>query len=88
MSEKKRKNMIQEINSFIDAEIRPRLQMDGGDIEFVDFENGIVKVRLQGACVGCPSSALTLYHGVEKSLKQKFPDDIKGLEQVDSSSES
>lgn len=74
--------MIQELETFIDEEVRPKLQMDGGDIELVDFENGIVKVRLKGACQGCPSSALTLYHGVERLLKQRFPKDIEGIENI------
>ena len=73
--------MIESIQKLIENEIRPALQQDGGDIELVDIEDGIVKVRLVGACAHCPSSAMTLYDGVEKMLKEKIPE-VKGLEQV------
>ena len=55
------------------AEIKPQIQADGGDIDLVAVENNIVKVRLRGACVGCPMSALTLKQGVERLIKQKVP---------------
>jgi len=56
-------------------EIQPRLRADGGDIELVDVdEEGIVKVRLKGACVGCPMSQMTLQFGVERYLKKKIPE--------------
>jgi Fe-S cluster biogenesis protein NfuA len=74
--------MIQQISDVIENEVRPALQADGGDIELIDVEDGIVKVKLVGACAHCPSSALTLYSGVEKMLMEKFPDDVKGIEQV------
>ena len=56
--------------------IRPALQMDGGDVELVDVdeENGIVKVRLQGACHGCPMAQMTLQMGIENELKSKIPE--------------
>lgn len=54
--------------------IRPSLQADGGDIEFVDYEDGIVKVRLKGACGSCPSSLVTLKYGVEARLKEIIPE--------------
>lgn len=73
--------MISQIQEVIDNQIRPALQSDGGDIELVDVEDGIVKVRLVGACSHCPSSAMTLYEGVEKMLMEKIPE-VKGLEQV------
>jgi len=56
------------------SEIRPRLQADGGDIEFVDVEDGIVKVRLQGACAHCAMSQMTIQMGVERILKQRVPE--------------
>ncbi|MCR4292427.1 MAG: NifU family protein [Candidatus Kuenenia sp.] len=59
--------------------IRPALQADGGDIEFVDYEDGIVKVRLKGACGSCPSSLVTLKYGVEARLKEIIPE-IKSVE--------
>ena len=54
--------------------IRPFLQRDGGDIELVDVSEGIVKVRLQGACGSCPMSIMTLKMGVERQLKQDIPE--------------
>ena len=58
-------------------QLRPRLQADGGDIEFLGLEEGIVKVRLKGACAGCPMSTMTLKLGVEKYLKEKIPEIVK-----------
>ncbi|MBN2183747.1 MAG: NifU family protein [Candidatus Krumholzibacteriota bacterium] len=58
-------------------EIRPNLQADGGDIELVSVEDGIVKVRLKGACAGCPMSQMTLTFGVEKVLKERIPEVVK-----------
>lgn len=57
--------------------IRPMLMADGGDIELVDIEDGVVKVRLQGACAGCPGAQMTLQHGVEKQIKEEVPEVIK-----------
>ena len=56
--------------------IRPMLQADGGDVELVEVENGVVKVRLQGACAGCPMSQMTLKNGIERFLKQEIPEVI------------
>jgi Fe-S cluster biogenesis protein NfuA len=61
--------------------IRPMLQADGGDVEFVDIEDGVVKVRLQGACAGCPMSQMTVKNGIEKLLKQEIPE-VKSVESV------
>jgi Fe-S cluster biogenesis protein NfuA len=62
--------------------IRPALQRDGGDIELVEVEdNGIVKVRLTGACGGCPMSQMTLKQGVERIVKQLVPE-VKAVESV------
>jgi Fe-S cluster biogenesis protein NfuA len=56
-------------------EIRPNLQADGGDIDLVDVtEDGIVKVKLRGACSGCPGAAMTLKMGVERILKERIPE--------------
>lgn len=60
------------------AKIRPMLQRDGGDIELVEVTDGIVKVRLTGACKGCPMSQMTLKQGVEKILMKEVP----GIKQV------
>lgn len=54
--------------------IRPMLQADGGDVEFVDYEDGIVKVKLTGACGGCPFAQITLSNGIEKTLKENIPE--------------
>lgn len=56
------------------AKIRPMLQRDGGDIQLIDVADGIVKVKLQGACGSCPMSAMTLKMGVERQLKQEVPE--------------
>ena len=55
-------------------DLRPRLQADGGDIELSDIENGVVKVKMKGACAGCPMSMMTLKWGVENYLKKKIPE--------------
>ncbi len=54
--------------------IRPALQADGGDVQLVDVEGGVVKVKLVGACAGCPMSQLTLANGVERVLKEEIPE--------------
>ena len=60
--------------------VRPQLQADGGDVELVDItENNIVKLRLQGACAGCPMSQMTLKNGIERVLKQEIPE-VKSVE--------
>ncbi|WP_334109923.1 NifU family protein [Thermodesulfitimonas autotrophica] len=56
------------------AQIRPYLQRDGGDVELVAVEEGIVKVRLKGACGGCPMATMTLKQGIERTLKQAVPE--------------
>ena len=55
-------------------EIRPFLQADGGDIELVGIEDGVVQVRLKGACAGCPGAQMTLRLGVERKLKEMVPE--------------
>jgi Fe-S cluster biogenesis protein NfuA len=60
------------------GKIRPMLQRDGGDIELVEVNDGVVKVRLTGACKGCPMSQMTLKQGVEKLLLKEVP----GLKEV------
>jgi Fe-S cluster biogenesis protein NfuA len=64
------------------AEVRPALQRDGGDVELVDVtDDGIVKVRLQGACQGCPMAQMTLQMGIERVLKAKVPE-VKSVQAV------
>jgi Fe-S cluster biogenesis protein NfuA len=55
-------------------QIRPALQADGGDVELVDVKDGIVKVKLTGACGGCPMATMTLKKGIERVLKQQVPE--------------
>jgi Fe-S cluster biogenesis protein NfuA len=62
-------------------DIRPALQADGGDVELVEVENNIVKVRLKGACAGCPMSQMTIKQGIERYLKKAVPE-IAGVEPV------
>ena len=64
------------------AQIRPYLQRDGGDIEFVELtEDNVVKVRLQGHCAGCPGAQMTIKGVVERLLKEAYPE-IQGVESV------
>ena len=58
-------------------ELRPQLQADGGDIELLGIENGVVKVRMKGACAGCPMSTMTLQWRVENFLKKKIPEIVR-----------
>jgi len=55
-------------------EIRPSLQADGGDVELVGVNDGMVSLRLTGACAGCPMSTMTLKMGIERILKEKLPE--------------
>ncbi|MBN2168032.1 MAG: NifU family protein [Actinobacteria bacterium] len=63
------------------GKVRPMLQSDGGDVELVDIEDGIVKVKLLGACGGCPMSTLTLKKGIEEKLMAEVPE-VKGVVSV------
>ena len=72
--------MWEEVQKSLDA-IRPYLQADGGDIELVEIEDGVVKVRLQGACQGCPGAKYTLEMGVLKRLQADVPA-VVGVESV------
>jgi len=62
-------------------ELRPYLMSDGGNVELVEIEGPIVKLRLQGACGSCPSSAMTLKMGIERRLREKIPE-ITEVEQA------
>jgi Fe-S cluster biogenesis protein NfuA len=53
--------------------LRPDIQADGGDVEVVGVQDGVVEVRLHGACIGCPSSGMTLQHGILAALKARIP---------------
>jgi Fe-S cluster biogenesis protein NfuA len=70
------------VEALLDAEVRPRLRADGGDIQLVDIDcDNIVQVRLQGACRDCPSAVITLTMGIEATLKKQIPE-IRFLEPV------
>ncbi|NLY11630.1 MAG: NifU family protein [Firmicutes bacterium] len=73
--------MKEQVQKVLDK-IRPAIQADGGNVEFVEIdENNVVKVRLTGACAGCPMSQLTLKQGIESIIKQEIPE-IKAVENV------
>ena len=65
--------MQEKVKEVLDK-IRPSLQADGGDVELVAVEGGIVKVRLKGACAGCPMSQMTLKNGIERLLRREIPE--------------
>jgi len=54
--------------------IRPHLQADGGDVDLVEVSGGVVKLRLKGACGGCPMATMTLKNGIERALKEEIPE--------------
>jgi len=68
--------MRKDVENVLEKFIRPSLRMDGGDVELVDVDEkaGVVKVRLTGACGGCPMSQMTLQMGVERVLREKIPE--------------
>jgi Fe-S cluster biogenesis protein NfuA len=71
---------LENVETVLD-ELRPYLMADGGNVELVEIEGPIVKLRLQGACGSCPSSAMTLRMGIERKLRETIPD-IGEIEQV------
>lgn len=72
--------MKERVQEVIDK-VRPMLQADGGDVELVALEGMVVKVRLKGACAGCPMSQMTLKNGIERMLKKEIPE-IESVESV------
>lgn len=66
--------IVVQIKELINARVRPAVMMDGGDIVFDSFENGIVYLRMRGACAGCPSSTATLKSGIENMLRHYVPE--------------
>ena len=71
------------IRELIDAHVKPAVEMDGGNIEFKSFDNGVVTVILQGACSGCPSSTVTLKSGIEGMLKRMVPEVTEVVAEMD-----
>ncbi len=65
--------MREKVEAALDK-IRPALEADGGNIELIDVTDGVVKVKLTGACAGCPMSTMTLKNGIERILKQQIPE--------------
>lgn len=76
-----RSEIEKKIIEILDTEVRPAVARDGGDIVFYGYDNGVVKLHLQGACSSCPSSIMTLKFGIENRLKQSIPE-IKEVLQV------
>ncbi len=72
---------VNKIIEVLDTKIRPAVAKDGGDIKFKSFENGVVKVQLQGSCSGCPSSLMTLKQGVQNLLKH-YVKEVNSVEAV------
>ena len=65
---------IEEIKKVIEEDINPYLAMHSGSCEMIDFDDGILTIRLQGGCSGCPSSHITLFNGIVPILQEKIPD--------------
>ncbi len=80
MTEQTKSDVRERVEAVLDL-IRPNLQADGGDVELVDVVDGVVKVRLQGACHGCPMAAMTLQMGIERVIKKEVPE-ITAVENV------
>lgn len=74
--------IVAQIKELLDTRVRPAVAGDGGDIVFRGFRDGIVRLHLQGACSGCPSSRATLKHGVENMLRHYVPE-VVAVEQVE-----
>lgn len=66
--------VVKRIKEILDEEIRPAIAMDGGDCQFEGYEDGIVRLQLQGACSSCPSATLTLKLGIENRLREEIPE--------------
>ncbi len=73
--------LIAQIKELLETRVRPSVAMDGGDIIFHSFENGIVRLEMHGSCSGCPSSTITLKNGIENMLKHYIPE-IESVEAV------
>jgi Fe-S cluster biogenesis protein NfuA len=71
---------VKKIKTILDEYIRPAVEQDGGAITYHSFQEGVVKVRLQGSCSGCPSSMVTLKAGIENLFKRMMPDEVNSVE--------
>ena len=74
-------SVINQIKDILNTKIRPAVAKDGGNIQFKSFKDGVVKVELQGACSGCPSSTVTLKRGVENMLRHYVPE-VNSVESI------
>lgn len=72
--------IVQKIRTILDEYIRPAVEQDGGAITYHSFHDGIVKVKLQGSCSGCPSSMITLKAGIENLFRRMMPEEVKAVE--------
>ncbi|HLO02289.1 MAG TPA: NifU family protein [Symbiobacteriaceae bacterium] len=72
--------LYQRVDRALD-QIRPAIRMDGGEVELVDVEEGVAKVRMMGACGGCPMSTMTLKMGIERAIRMQVPE-VKTVEAV------
>lgn len=72
--------LYQRVDRALD-QIRPAIRMDGGEVELVDVEDGVAKVRMMGACGGCPMSTMTLKMGIERAIRMQVPE-VKTVEAV------
>ncbi len=78
---KEKSETVKKIIDVLDTKIRPAVARDGGDIKFKSFDNGVVKVELQGSCSGCPSSVMTLKQGVQNLLKH-YVKEVNSVEAI------
>jgi Fe-S cluster biogenesis protein NfuA len=76
------REIVAQIKELIDTRVRPAVAGDGGDIVFRGYRDGIVRLHMQGACSGCPSSSATLKHGIENMLRHYVPE-VQSVEQVE-----
>jgi len=74
-------DVVAQIKELLDTRVRPAVASDGGDIVFYGYRDGVVRLRMQGACSGCPSSSATLKHGIENMLRHYVPE-VQRVEQV------
>ena len=74
--------LAQKVLRVLEARVLPGVHKDGGDIELLGVTDGVVRVKMHGACAGCPASSATLHHGVEATLRQAFPGEIQRVEAV------
>lgn len=74
VAEGEESEIVQKIKSILDTYVKPAVEMDGGAIQFINFEDGKVELLLQGSCSGCPSSTVTLKQGIEGMMKRMIPE--------------